>query len=351
MSDPPASSAPSSEEILSDSAAPPAALAIAKASESIVLDVAPMLAAPGVSPVVRYVASLPSENSRRAMRDAIKRLARATNYKPDDYENLPWWRVDAAEAGALRAWLLEHHSIATAKLSLAGLKGILEQCFLAGAIPGAQLERVRIVLRKKIRGERLKEPAGRMLSDEEIRQVRRACLARGPFAGALYDALVCLPLGTGLRRDEVARLTVGSVSDDVRWVRFVGKGAKEARQPIPAWAAGSIESWMAQRERFPFQHDGLFVRLHGRIADPAKPMTKWCVTTAFRDIARWSGVDFSAHDLRRTFGTTLTEAKDLAIAQRGMRHSDPKTTSGYDRRSSDQLAAAIEEATEKWGKL
>ena len=302
------------------------------------------------NPVLAYLESLPSENSKRTMRDALRRVVRTTSYPPENYENVPWWLMGPEHAGVIRARLLEQHSIATVKVSLAALKGVLEQCFIGSRMSAETLERIRLVLKKKIRGGRLKEPAGRMLEDAEIVQVRKACLARGAFAGAMYDAIIAAGL-SGLRRDEIARALVDDVSGDASTIQLVGKGAKEARIPLASWASCAIDTWLAQRAEHPFKHPHLFVRISdGKVSLVSGP-TKWVITMYLRSIAQWSGVKFTAHDLRRTFISTLAETQDMFTATSGARHSDPKTTAIYDRRPFAKLARAVEESTAKWGKL
>ena len=49
------------------------------------------------------------------------------------------------------------------------------------------------------------------------------------------------------------------------------------------------------------------------------------------------------HDFRRTFaGNLLDSGADLATVQRLMGHSDPSTTSGYDRRGEETRRKAVQ---------
>jgi len=66
-------------------------------------------------------------------------------------------------------------------------------------------------------------------------------------------------------------------------------------------------------------------------------------------VAEAAGVaSFTPHDLRRTFCTRLLDAGvDLAMAQRLMSHSDPKTTEKYDRRGAQKMAR-VRKGVEIW---
>ena len=64
--------------------------------------------------------------------------------------------------------------------------------------------------------------------------------------GRRDQALLCLFVGCGLRRSELAALTLEHVQQrDGRWVivDFVGKGQRVRYVPMPAWAKAAVDRW------------------------------------------------------------------------------------------------------------
>jgi site-specific recombinase XerD len=60
-------------------------------------------------------------------------------------------------------------------------------------------------------------------------------------------ALLCILLGCGLRREELARLTVEHIQQrDGRWalVDLIGKGQRIRTVPMPGWAKVAVDSWL-----------------------------------------------------------------------------------------------------------
>jgi integrase len=64
-------------------------------------------------------------------------------------------------------------------------------------------------------------------------------------------ALLAVLIGCGLRRREVAALTVDHIRlRDARWVivDLVGKGGRVRTVPMPSWTKSAIDSWLAAAE-------------------------------------------------------------------------------------------------------
>lgn len=303
---------------------------------------------PLANPVDVYMASLASDNSRKAARDCLKRVLRVIDKPEDRWHDMPWWTLRPEHTYVIRARLLAAYPPSTVKLTLSMLRGVLHKAFVLGRMPGDAFERATSWDRVRGGTDKL---AGRMLSDEEIASLRAACEAGGPFWGAMDGAILALGLGGAVRREEIARMRVEDVADDCRTVTIRGKGNKTSTgAPLPAWAAGALESWLAQRDRFPFESKQLFVvqKRNGK-ADTSRHLSKWQVWERLKEVGKRAGVDFAPHDLRRTFASTLLDAGvDIVVVQKLMRHSDPRTTSRYDRRPVQVRAAAVKNL-EKWG--
>jgi integrase len=71
---------------------------------------------------------------------------------------------------------------------------------------------------------------------------------RATHKGKRDRALLCLLIGCGLRREELALLLVEHIQQrDARWVLvdLVGKGKRVCTVPMPAWTEMAIDQWMA----------------------------------------------------------------------------------------------------------
>ncbi|HDQ73061.1 MAG TPA: hypothetical protein ENN19_13350, partial [Chloroflexi bacterium] len=89
--------------------------------------------------------------------------------------------------------------------------------------------------------------AGNWLSREQAQRLLNAPDV-GTLKGLRDRAILAVLLGSGLRRSEVARLTVDRVVQrDGRWVicDLVGKGKRTRTVPIPAWTKVAIDAWVA----------------------------------------------------------------------------------------------------------
>jgi integrase len=168
----------------------------------------------------------------------------------------------------------------------------------------------------------------RALTDTEIATLLASVLASrytrlgltGPERAVLYR----LVLATGLRRDEAASLTPESfrLDADVPHVVVVARHTKNkqmAQQPIPAALAAELWGFLARRSA-------------GRPVWPIRRRdTAHMVRMDLKEAgiaAEQNGEVVDMHALRTTFGTLLARKNvPLALAQKLMRHCDPRLTS------------------------
>jgi integrase len=189
------------------------------------------------------------------------------------------------------------------------------------------------------------EPAGRMLSPEEIARLFVAC-------GCARDAaLVALAVVTGLRREELSRLDLASF--DGFKITVIGKGRKrrEVFLPTAGRSRELLRMWLAERG------DGagaLFWRLD-RGGKPVRgsrltPAGVWSVLTSLGRKAKLAP-PITPHDFRRTFVSTLLDrGVDLPTVQTLAGHADPKTTGKYDRRGDERKKAAAEKLADAFNR-
>jgi len=143
-------------------------------------------------------------------------------------------------------------------------------------------------------------------------------------------AILALMIGAGLRRREVATLTVEHVQQrEARWVLvdLVGKGSRVRSVPIPSWAKVAIDAWL---EAAGITAGRLFRgvnrgdRLVGDSLDPQG------VFRVVSDYANKLGFRVAPHDLRRTYAKLAHQGRAaLEQIQLSLGHSSIQTTERY----------------------
>lgn len=144
-------------------------------------------------------------------------------------------------------------------------------------------------------------------------------------------AILAVMLGGGLRRSEVAALTMGHIQQrDGRWVivDLIGKGNRVRTIPIPSWAKKAIDDYLVSVD---IEGDPLFVS----IKKSGNKLGQSITPQAIRDIVNYYGKQIgldhlAAHDLRRTFAKLAKNGgAGLDQIQLTLGHASIQTTEGY----------------------
>ena len=109
---------------------------------------------------------------------------------------------------------------------------------------------------RRVKGvKRLGIRAGNWLTTREGKELMRA-IPRDTLRGKRDAAMIGLLLGCGLRRSEVAALTVGHLQRrEEHWVivDLVGKGGHIRSVPMPSWVKNDIDTWTSAKAGVLFQ--------------------------------------------------------------------------------------------------
>ena len=193
---------------------------------------------------------------------------------------------------------------------LHALRGIAREAFQLGLMDGDDYQRIR--LGPLIRYRR--PEAGRSLRPGEISHLVKVLLEDGSPAAVRDNAMLAVLCVGGLRRAELAGLTVANLHEDENGphLRVVGKGNRERKVFIEPGARAALDDWLALRGDRP---GALFCRVSkaGRLGlpeDPDLPVPHVSTQAAYdvvRKRARAAGLDVavSPHDFRRTLLTHL----------------------------------------------
>jgi site-specific recombinase XerD len=226
------------------------------------------------------------------------------------------WRV-ALEARGLGAVSINVRITAVRKLALeAADNGLLAPELAAG------ITRVKGVASKGVR-------LGNWLS---IRQAQT--LLNAPDAtttkGLRDRAILAVLLGCGLRRSEVAALTVPHVQQrDGRWciVDLVGKHGRVRTIPVPTWVKVAIDAWTSAAG----VADGYVFRPVNRAGQAQSVLSEKVVWQLLQGYAATAGVPgIAPHDLRRTCAKMCRAAGgELEQIQLLLGHASVQTTERY----------------------
>ena len=134
---------------------------------------------------------------------------------------------------------------------------------------------------------------------------------------------------TGLRVSELVTLKLSDLYMDERYIRVMGKGAKERLVPVSQRAIDELRYWFIDRNALkikPGEQDYVFLNRRGA------HLTRTMVYIMIRDTAVAAGIQkaVSPHTLRHSFATALLEGgADLRAIQAMLGHEKIGTTEIY----------------------
>lgn len=169
----------------------------------------------------------------------------------------------------------------------------------------------------------------------------------GTLAGLRDRALLSVGLQVGLRRAEIAALTVRDLHQNRGFdsLRVIRKGGRRDALAINPQTAARLRAYL-ERAGHADDIDGpLFRPLHhnGKQNRLRRPMHPDAIDRVVRKYAATISLasGYSAHSMRATFITTALEnGAQLEDVQKAAGHRDPSTTKLYDRRGYNPEKAA-----------
>jgi len=262
---------------------------------------------------------LTSENSRRAYGVALR-------------EFLGWYvatgqgRLDKATVQSYKAKLqADGLAPATVNLKLSAVRKLAAEAADNGALDPVIANGIGKVKGVKSAGAR----AGNWLTQEQAQRLLNAP-DLATFRGLRDRAVLAVMLGCGLRRSEVAALTVAHVQQrDGRWVvvDLVGKGLRVRSVPMPSWAKAALDVWTRAAG---ITEGPVFraTRKGGHLDGDS--MTPQAIADVVRLYSAQVGTPIAAHDLRRTFAKLAHKGSGkLDQIQLSLGHASIRTTEKY----------------------
>jgi site-specific recombinase XerD len=203
-----------------------------------------------------------------------------------------------------------------------------------------QAERVTMV--KDVTGSR--KQRGRHLASGELAALLQTCEVDSSPAGLRDAVMIALAWATGIRRDEIAGLDYAdftSTGEGEGELDIRGKGDKDRVAYVFDGAFSFLQDWLQVRGDEP---GPLFWAINkgGRLL-PGTRLSGEALRQILEKRVVFAGVkSLTWHDFRRTFVGNLLDANtDLVTVQKLAGHSDPSTTSRYDRRGDEVKRKAV----------
>lgn len=314
------------------------------------------------NPVISYLASLGSKDSRRVQKTALDQIASALSGGViEDCLLFPWEKLDYGTVTTIKAWLDSKYAPATVNRYLCAIRRVLKEAWRHDLISAEEYQRATDV--QSVSAQRL--PTGRELENDEIRRLIESCLSddENPVLGIRDAAIISLMYSSGLRRAEVVALDFEDLDLKQQDLRVVGKRNKERKAYLAMGAVRAIERWLDFRGLEPgplfysVNKGGNIVRFRkARLSaeekrtgvKPRQIIARLTDQTIYHVIdkrALQAGLikKTTPHDMRRTFVSDLLDVGvDLSTVSKMAGHEDTNTTRRYDRRSSRVMQEAVE---------
>ena len=192
------------------------------------------------------------------------------------------------------------------------------------------------LLESPVMGEHLPE----YLTPDEVDRLKDS-IDLSKSEGHRNRAIIEVLFSCGLRVSELVSLRWSQLFREERFLRIMGKGAKERLVPLSDLALREIDNYLPWRNELdikPGEEDYVFLNRRGA------HLTRTMVLIMLKRQAEAAGIEktISPHTLRHSFATALLEGgADLRVIQALLGHESIGTTEIYIHLSSQALREAV----------
>ena len=177
--------------------------------------------------------------------------------------------------------------------------------------------------------QRIKKPApsprARAFTDSELEDIMQAIANPDSFTAIRDYTVICVLLGTGIRKAELLSLSCRDISND--FLTVTGKGNKRRNVPVSPQLEKALYRYEKARTALFPTTDKVFITRDG------KPLTAGGLRAIFTRLQKRTGISgkrFSPHTFRHTFATNwIRNGGSLPSLQRVLGHTDVSTTGIY----------------------
>jgi site-specific recombinase XerD len=306
-------------------------------------------ALPDSHPAEKYLASLRNPQSQRTMRTALNNIAVLHGLKPairfgldetgrERKQDVTYLNCDWAAFTPQQVAALQLYQPSTVNKILSALRGVLGTAYDLELMDANAYHRA-----VKVKGLPAEpKPAGRDLSDDDIKELVKVCKADKTPAGARDAAMLGIWYTCGIRRAELVRLELADFDPTLGKLTIRGSKIRRSRTVyVPKSALTALQVWLIIRGLEP---GPLFWAINKAGKLLGKPMSAQAAYKRLKCRVAQAGVaDFSPHDFRRTFvANLLDKGADIGTVAKLAGHASVTTTARYDRRAEEAKRKAAE---------
>ncbi|PWB69235.1 tyrosine recombinase XerD, partial [candidate division GN15 bacterium] len=160
--------------------------------------------------------------------------------------------------------------------------------------------------------------------------------------------MVVLLYVTGLRREELAGLTLADLDLARGLATTIGKGNKERVVPVGDSTVSELNDYMKVRDSFARETDSASTHLF--LNKAGKPLTVRSVDRLVKQFAQAQGMSFTPHTLRHSFATHMLEnGADLVLIKEILGHASLSTTQKYTHVTAESMKRVYQKAHPRSG--
>ncbi len=257
-------------------------------------------------PAAVYLGSL-SQGSQRAMRSSLNAIASLLTDGECDCLSLDWSKLRYRHTAAVRTALKQRLAPTTVNKMLVALRRVLLEAYRLDLMEMIDYTKATDLPNVKASGEL----RGRALSEDEVNSLIESCLSKRTPLDLRDAAIIAILRIGGIRRQELAQLTLFDLDIGGGLNIRHGKGGKPRIVYLTAEALQIVEDWLVVRGREPGAlicpvNKGGRVELR-HFASDGDGIYKLVQERAIK-----AGVKrFSPHDFRRTFCSDLFDLPSM----------------------------------------
>ncbi len=272
-----------------------------------------------------YILSLQSEESRRVNTSKLNIIAKKMQGELK-HQDIDWSKVDYISVLMLVDELKATLGTGTVNAYIAAIKGAAKAAWMCKQLDVEAYQHIKEV--SLLKGGEV--PRGKALTSTETKRLLNTC--DGSPVSLRDSAILAVTYAAGLRRSEVAKLSLEDVDLETGSILIRGKRNKQAVNHITGKAISVLNKWVQVRGN---KEGSLFpsIRKGGSVQE--NHMSGQSILDILKKRQKQAGLEgFTPHDLRSSFITHLLENNvDVFVVSSLARHSSIQTTQGYDKRS------------------
>lgn len=296
-----------------------------------------------VNPAASYLSTL-SASGRESMRSRINQVVRAitgNKMDSDDYQRFDW--------SSLRRFHYEQiintmrnlkgesgqplYSANHLKTTWMALRKIAEQSWSLGILDSEEFLKIKEMSFDFGKGK----PPGRAVPPTETRHVIDACLESGRIKGVRDAALIALLAGTGMRRFEVANLSIENYNKTTGELVFLGKRNKVRECFLQPSVKHLVDEWVEEIRGY--EPGPLFLGVKSNDSLSGRGLTGNGIYRIVRERIEDAALEHaSPHDFRKGLATFLLDGGvDIVEVRDILGHESVATTQVYVRKNKQKL--------------